>query len=324
MKTIQKLAVMILALLLSYSVAFSSDFTVNTKKGDVQIKKGSAWVSLAKGDELNKGDQIKIGKKSYLSLVYSNGNPIELKKSGNYSVSKLIAKANRKKSNVTRKFTKFILDELGGSEDLLSAGNLKDNMATLGAVERAMDNKFSKNNIDARLPRSSYTTSKVMEFSWYPEKNISEYTFFIKNPDDEIIYSTKIKGSSISVNLDDAKIAKGECFYWGISSGKKASEEFCIYRLEGKDLEAFNTDLSLIKQELGSDEENEGGSSINNLILASFYAENKMVDKACSSYAKAIELSPDVENFKAIYAKYLVSIGLNKEAEYIVTDITGI
>ena len=321
MKKLKTLLVVITALVVSYSLALSGDFTVNTKKGDVQIKKGSSWTVLAKGDELNKGDQIKIGKKSYLNLVHTNGNPVELNKSGNYSVSKLIAKANRKKSNVTKKFTKYILDELGESDDLLGSNDLRENMATLGAVERAMDTKFSKNNIDARLPRSSYTTTGTMDFSWYESEAGAKYTFFIKNPDDEIIFSKELSGNLISVDLDDAKIGKGECFYWGISSGDKVSEEFCIYRLEGKELETFNTDLSLIKEELQS---TDGESSINNLILASFYAENKMVGRACASYTKAIELSPDVKNFKAIYAIYLVSIGLNIEAESIVSIIAGL
>ena len=312
MKTLQ---IAIAALVLTATSLMASDFKINTFKGDVQVKKESDWVTISKNIALEKGDQIKLGKKSYLSLVHTNGNPVELKRSGNYTVAKLIAKANRKKSDVTKKFTKYILDELGGSDDLLASGDVNENMATLGAVERAMGDKFNKNGVEVKFPRSSYTTTENVDFSWYGKEEVSSYKFFIKNPDDEVIFEKQVSGLEIAVNLNEVKVGNGECYYWGVEASGKASEEFCIYRLDQTEVDSFNEELSMIRDEV------EEGSSISHLVLASFYAENKMVNAARDEYLKAIEISPDVDNFKALYAKYLVSIGMSHEAENIVKEI---
>lgn len=309
MKRFLTLALVSLMLVVAQAYSADYEFKVNSVKGEVKVKKGSSWTTCKKGDKLSTADMIKVGNSAYVSLVHSTGNPVEVNKSGNYSISKLATKANTKKGEVTKKFTKFIMDELGESDDLLAYDDFNENMATLGAVERTL---FSKSDVNVKFPRSSYTISSVMNFSWYEMDNAKEYTFFIKNPDEKVIFEQTVTGTSIDVDLNAAKISAGECFYWGVKANGKTSEEYCLYRMDEGEASDFNSQKEQLLSEVDSQ------SSIGQLILASFYTENQMVMEAKTCYEKAIEFSPEVDNFKALYAKYLIEIGLNHEAEELI------
>jgi len=307
MKKAQFFFAIALSLLLSLSLAFAGhEFNVLTTKGDIKVKRENSkkWETLDNGQKLFTKDQIKIKKGAYLSLVHTNGNPIEVNKSGNYSVSKLLSKANTKKSDVTKKFTSFILDELAESDDLLSSGDLSDDMSTLGATERA----FVKNGINIRLPKSTYLIDNKIDISWYELKGASSYKFTLRNPDDEVILSKELNSTELSINLDELKVENGECYYWSISADGKDSEEYCLFRMTTKTISEINNDVQNISNELGKD------AALGQLVLASYYAEKKVVNKAIKAFKTAIEISPDVEKYKFLYAKYLRSLGLEEEA----------
>lgn len=292
--------------------SYSADFVleVKTANGNVTFQKGGKgnWTSLKKGVKLNNGDQIKLEKGSHLNLVHSNGNPIELDKSGNYSVEKLAAKANTEKSDVTKKFTNYLLDELGDSEDMLAEDNLSDNMSTLGAVERAIP-KFSPNDLVAAYPRSSYATGNEIKFSWYPLDGENDYIFVVKNDLEEIVVEKAVAGNEVQINLDEAGFERGFCYYWSVKAGDKKSEELCVYRMMEDEKISYENELNSLKKELDLNK------ALDNMILASFYSQKKVVPEAIKSYKKAIELAPEVDNYKLVYGKYLMSIGLVKEAK---------
>ncbi|MDC1068999.1 hypothetical protein OAQ99_07560, partial [Candidatus Kapabacteria bacterium] len=221
------------------SFSFSYTFDVKTVSGSVKYQKAGkgSWNALSKGIKLDNGDQLKISSGAHLNLVHSNGNPIEVSKSGNYSIEKLAAKANTKKSDVTKKFTNYLLDELGDSEDLLAEGNLSDNMSTLGAVERAIP-KFSPNSLNLGFPRSSYSLEDKVVFNWYQFKNNQNYTFVLKNDMEEVVLEKETTGTSIELDLEQIGLEKGICYYWSVISEKTTSEELCVYRmLESKQKE---------------------------------------------------------------------------------------
>lgn len=311
MKKFATLSLVFALLFTLNAISADYEFKVNTVKGNVQVKQGSDWTACKKGSTLSKTAMIKVGQNGYVGLVHKSGDPVEVNKSGNYSVSKLASKAGKKKGEVTKKFTKFIMDELGESDDLLASDDFNENMATLGAVERAM---FYKSDMNVRFPRSSYTIQNIVNFSWYEMENAKEYTFFIKSPDDEVIFEQKVIGTDLNVDLNTANIGTGECFYWGVKANGKTSEEYCLYRMNTDEKSDFNSEMQELMNEIDSQ------SSIGQLIMASFYSENQMVNEARTCYEKAIEISPEVDNFKALYAKYLIQIGLSNEAEDLVKN----
>jgi tetratricopeptide (TPR) repeat protein len=53
---------------------------------------------------------------------------------------------------------------------------------------------------------------------------------------------------------------------------------------------------------------------LDHLILASYFKENKLYLEAIKEYKKIVEMQPNVDEFWEEYLKFLVDIGLKREA----------
>jgi len=308
----KKLILSITLLLILTLVLNANEFKVKSIKGEAKYKKGENWEKISNGTSLKISDQIKLENGAKIQLEHKTGKEVSVDKSGFYSVAKLSAKLKSGNSNVSKKLANSLLDELGDSDDMLASGNINDNMATLGAVERAFNNKFTSASIIASLPRSSYSMDNNMKFTWYPMEGTKSYKLFIKNGLDEVIFSKETSETELLVDLNQAKLAVDECSYWMIQSGDYTSEEFCIYRMSGEQSKTVKNELNSLKSELDL------SNSMDNMILAKFYADNKIVNEATEFFEKAIEIDPEVDAYRVLYAKYLLSIGLNDEAMEVV------
>ncbi len=300
----------IIVMLLTSSLVFagSPEFTVKQIKGDAQLKNGSSWEKLSNGKNLKISDQIKLSDGSVVTLEHSSGKSINVNKSGFYSIAKLSAKTKTKNTNVSSKLANSLLDELSDSDDMLATGNASEKMSTLGAVERAFGNKFTTSAIVAGLPRSSFAINNTLNFAWYPLERASSYKLIIKNGSDEVIYTKEVNTTETQINLDEANVPYDECYYWLVSSGDKISEEFCIFRMNNELATNLNQELTNLKAELDLN------NSLDNMILAKFFANNNLVNEATTHFQKAIEIDENVEAYRVMYAKYLLSLGLNDEA----------
>lgn len=293
-----KLSTVVLLILLNFSNVISDTYNVKYIKGVVE--KNDEIVKI--GSTLKNTDYIVVKKDSKIVMISKNNVTISVDKSGFYSILKLEDIANTKSTNVTKKFTKYILDELSDSEDLLASGNINNNMSTLGAVERAINNKlFFYDNI------STYSIDDNHTFTWNYEGDV---TFFIKNADNEILYKLTTSSNEIHVNLKNIGLDSGICYFFSITQGYNTSEEYCIYRMTEHELDIFKQEyLKLIY-----------GIELNNpvdyLILAKFYETNRIINKVFSSYEKAIELDPN-PLYKMMYKNYLIKIGLFEKAKKI-------
>ncbi|MCX6147766.1 MAG: hypothetical protein NTW25_11055 [Candidatus Kapabacteria bacterium] len=240
------------------------DFSVLAIQGDVTVKreKDADWKKINAGEKLYSKDQIKISKDAYIGLIHSTGSPMELKTSGNYTVQKLVSLATNKKGNdVTKRFTSYIVDEMSKSDDKGGSG-YKDKMKTLGAVERAVGS--SKAGIVARLPRGTYAIDNKLDFSWYKKDGVNSYNFTLKNSDGKEVFKKTVSSTNITVNLDEIKMKRGECYNWFVNSAEAKSDEFCVMRMTEEETKQVNNDISQINLEVGK---NPG--SIGHLVLAS-------------------------------------------------------
>ncbi len=286
--------------------AAAPDFSVVASNGEVMVKRDKAtnWVKLASGQKLFQKDQIQIGKNAYLGLVHSSGSPVEVKNSGNYSVQKLVAQATTKKSNVTKKFTDYIVGELSKSDDQVGKDNYRKDMETMGAVERG-----SSKGLTAKLPRSSYTLDNKMDFSWYKKEGVTTYKFVIKDSEGKKIVDKDVNGTNLTIDLAQYKMKKGDCYNWSVSSNGASTEEYCILKFGDNEAKQVNQELTEIQTEIGK---NPG--AVGQLILASFYEEKNIVNRAVAAYEAAIKISP-IESYKRLYSLYLNRLGLKNEAQ---------
>ena len=316
------------------------EFNVLAANGKPLVKKsGGKWHKLSAGDKLFKNDVIKISKDSYLGMVHSSGRTKELTSPGTYDVSKLSKEVASKKNSLTKRIADFVFSEISDADDLLSSYDYHEYMDLTGAVERAVgndvdayekienmagtDHSLSSNlnesgilsaleemsRLIIRLPRSSYLIDPAVNFSWYKNPDAQVYTFSLTDRFNNVIYEKNTSDTSLSLNLDDVGIEKGKCYYWHVSSGGSKSDEQCIYRMEDRMASEIDDSLKVMRKGFGKHI-----SPVDCLIMASFYEEFNIMNKADDAYQKALELAPQVDDFKKLYALYLRRIGLIGEA----------
>jgi hypothetical protein len=337
MKNFKILLLVIISLCFSNVLKAQNDeFTVFSKKGDVQVQKGGkgASVSLKVGEKLLSKDKITINTGTMVTLYNTKlKKSIELKKAGSYNVNTLAADLQKKKGYSDR-FKDYVLTEMTASNNLFSSGQ-DDNMNTMGSVDRQIniggtENKLesltgadkdvsfavtvladelaesNSNMIQAKLPRSSYVADKDIEFSWYERKSSGVYEFRIVDITDKVIYSKKLHNTFLTVNLDEAKLEKGKTYYWYVVDGDMKSNQYSISRLTDSETASI---VSLI-----SDINYDDMSPLDKLNLATFYEDRNIMNRAIKIYEEVLKDYPDSQEFKRLYSRYLVRIGLFTEA----------
>lgn len=299
----------------SLVLANNPEFNVVTLKGETQVKRanGKDWENIRSGDKLFADDQVKIGNGAYLALLHSSGSPLEISKSGNYTVKKLASQATTQKSDVTKKFTKYLVEELKGSDDVLASGDYRKKMKNLGAVERAMD-KGSDGKIFGNLPLNTYSIDNTVDFTWYAADGATEYKFNIKDSDGKVVFDKNVNSTSIQVNTSALNLKSDECYFWNVTSNGKASEDYCLYNFNTTETATINNDLKTIEEEIGADNE-----AILSLVKASYYADKNINAKANEEFKRALTIS-DNPSYRVIYAKFLLKLGLNQEAEKLINN----
>ena len=72
-------------------------FIVLTSNGDISLIRNSIITTVKAGVNIIDKDKLKVGKYSYIDLVYKDGRTLEITSAGTYSSSKLITMADKKR-----------------------------------------------------------------------------------------------------------------------------------------------------------------------------------------------------------------------------------
>ncbi len=340
--TIFPAAAMVLLMLFNLSdlKAGSYEFRAIAVNGDVDYKTGSSgnWKTLKVGTELQKSYSIRLKRSSYAGLVHISGKTRELEKNGSYSVSELSKQVSVKESGLNKRFTKYVIDEISDADDLMSYGDYHDDMGTVGSVERAIDEDFEvsekigklgkmddetksslrdadklvslkKEMINIRFPRSSYIIDEKIAFSWRSHPEVKEYKLVIKDKDNHTVFSKKLRDTALAVNVQETGIQPGKNYYWKVKSDKISSSEYCIYRHSEETSPQLFAELKEMKSSYATDR-----SALNNIIMASFYDEHNIMQRALQCYQRAMKLSSKTKEYQKLYSLYLGRIGLREEA----------
>lgn len=283
----------ILITVFGYAQGQDYAFKVLVNKGKNELKSGSNWQQLKVGSSLKTADELKVSENSYLGLVHVSGKALELKQSGNYKVDELAAKVNGG-SNVLNKYTDFILS---------SAASPKNRLAATGAVDRGED------NIQVYLPKAElavvYNSNVIIE--WDTQGAAGPYVVTLKSMFDDELDRRETTENKVSINLSDATLANEDNILVEVSSAsKKVSNRYTLKRLSKADKERIKTELVKIAEPTAEP------SAINKLVLAGFYEQNNLLIDAGTAYLEAIQLAPDVPQYKEDYIAFLTRNGMKK------------
>jgi hypothetical protein len=284
-------------LLLSFGYVHSQDYTfkVIVNKGHNELKSGNNWQQLKVGSSLKSADELKIAENSYLGLVHVTGKALELKESGNHKDGDLAAKV-KGGSNVLNKYTDFILS---------SATSPKNRLAATGAVDRGED------NIQIYLPKPElavlYNDNVIIQ--WETTVAPGPYVVTFKSMFDDDLDRLETSENSVLVNLNDKNFANEDNIIVSVSSAtnkNKVSNKYTLKKLSKADKARIKGELEKIA---GTTAE---ATALNKLLIAAFYEENNLLIDAGTAYTEAIQLAPDVPQYKEDYEAFLLRNGMKK------------
>ncbi|MEM7549063.1 MAG: hypothetical protein AAF363_05285 [Bacteroidota bacterium] len=273
-------------------------FKVLANRGESQVKTDGSWKPVKTGSTLNNGDELKVTEDAYIGLVHKTGKTYELKNAGLVDINELASNLNSSSSSVASKYADFVLNKMTAS----NGGNL----TATGAVTRA---------VDGQTPLKVFTPSTVevlnpeAKISWSNVEDNATYVVTLKNMFDEVIMEEETQKTAIDLNFETPGLKDERLVIMNVSlkgSEDIKSGDIGIQRLAGEDAKPVMDELEGLKAETTD------GTAMSYLVLASFYENNNLLVDALTSYEKAIEISPDVEDFVIMRNNFIERNNLNK------------
>jgi len=301
MKTI--LSLTIAMLLLAAQTATSQDyiFRVLANKGTNQVKKAgtSEAASLKTGEKLNSGDQIIAVSGSYIGLVHRTGKTMEIRTPGTHNISDLEGKVSKGTSSVANRYMNFVMNKMNADDGNVNA-NYRRNSNVTGAVSRATGSVAVRLLLkDSKNPNKVY--GEVATIRWEGSEETTNYLITVKNVFDEVLYSVETTDTKISLDFSNEKLANERFVIVNVmdkDNESLKSRDYGIQRLSPDEAKTVETKLSELSSEVADE------SSLDKLVYASFFEENNLYLDALTKYEEAVELSPEVEDFQAIYDEF--------------------
>ena len=293
---------LMLSLMMSQVRGQDFAFRVLASKGDNQLKARETedvWRPLKTGEKLKAGDEIKAAEDTYLGLVHHSGKTLEIKQAGHYTASQLVDLIKKGESTVLGKYANFLMTKMSEEEQDVVKDYRRYQNAT-GAVKRAMS---SATALKVLMSQTTTVLGPMVTIRWIeadlPEK--PAYVVTLKDKFSKTIKTLKTKEPFITIGLEESAMANQDLIIFDVRvAGKKRyrSEEYGIKKLDVKGGEDLKEELAAI---------NEGNvqSAMGYLLKATFFEENELLLDAITAYEKAIDLEPEVAEFKMLYSRFI-------------------
>ncbi len=301
-----KIIFFIIFFMISITQGFAQSelFRVIAVYGEAFVKdlKSNEWNKLSFGKKLNSYDIIKLGKNVYLGLVYKSGKTIELKNIGIYKVKDLTNNLKQPNStSMTYKFADFIFNEVSQKD---SEGKVMDEK---GAVMRE---RIEKDKIKLYMPRNSNIIDTTIIFSWYKYGENAMYYFSLLDKFDRLIYETETSDTLIKLNVINLNLLEDNHYYWSVALNKEKntiSREYWFYIEQKENSKMIKDSVQQILAENNFEE-----TIACKFILANFYEQHKIYDKALKLYREVNSKEPEVEQYHFAYKSMLDRLGIEE------------
>lgn len=280
-------------------------FRVLANKGQNKVKKegASAPVALKTGATLNSGDQLIASQGAYIGLMHKTGKTLEVRTPGTKRVSDLEKLVNTKTTSVTNRYAQFLANKM---EDKEKPG-YRSRLNATGAVSRELK---GTEVIQVLLPSPSDTDKRnfindEVTVSWDSPEGMEENVFIVtvKNHFDEEVWKKEVNGNSITIdvttiNLDIDPEYDDEAYLISVAAKEKpevtSGLPLTIVKMKDSQATEIRDELKGIQAELDDE------SPLNQVIYASYYEEKGLVVDALTAIEKAIEMNPEIEDFKVL------------------------
>lgn len=290
------LAIVLSFLILGRVSAQEYTFKVLVNKGQNEIRTGNSWLPIKVGANLNSVDELKVSQNGYVGLVHVSGKPLEVKSAGTHKVADLAGQI-KGGSSVLNKYTDFIL----------SSANEKGNKLTAtGAVHRGT------NQIKVFLPnpKQAIVFNDKISIAWAKDPATTVYIVRLNSMFGDELDVFEVSDTTMTINLNGPKLANEDNILVEVSSRndeERVSESFMLKKLSSADKARIKNSLGNIAAQTSEQ------TALNNLFLASFFEDNKLLIDAATSYQEAIKLAPNVPYFQEAFDSFLARNGLKTQ-----------
>ena len=298
---------LLLGVVLSVSIqAQDLVFRTLASKGTCMVQRGAnpdEYANLKTGVKLFDNDKIIItGDNSYVGLVSSDGKTVELKKGGVYTVSDIYSGLSSNDATIAQKYVEFLVNDMSKGNESTSA-----NMKFTGSVERSLKN----DNILLFIPKETKVATREATINWYPKEKEESYTVVITNLFDEKVYNKEVATTSATIDFSTIGLSPDEVYKLEVRSTANPAVKSGVVTLQVPSQTALNTISKSSDEILAQTPQN---SAIQNMVLAKYYDENGLYLNAIPFYKKAVEMEPEVKEYKNAYNQFLYKVGLNQES----------
>lgn len=301
----KKLVVLITVLVILSQVAYAQEyvFRVLASNGVNLVKiEGDDWQVLKTGAKLYSGYDIKLTENGYLGLLHSSGKTIELKEDSTYNISNLSLELLSNSQNMVSKYAEYVMSKMTPEQK-------EENRRLYAGVTGSVERSIISSDIFIYLPKTVSVLNDKAIIRWSSTVKKPIYIVTIRDVFGEVILQLETAENFYELNFYDEYFANGMISNLIIiqvtqkENKKVASQSVSIRKLIRSNAQDILSGLKQLETSVG------GESSLNNLILAEFYEENKLILDAITSYENAIKLSPEIEYFQKVYAEFLIRNG---------------
>lgn len=149
-------------------------------------------------------------------------------------------------------------------------------------------------------------------FIWHRSPKVTTYRVVIIGRDGTAASALESKDTVVVASLAALKLNAGQVYYWHLEDGANASfksDQYALYLLQGDERRSAEALLADVRSDYDTED-----AAIGKLVLAAACEEMGLYQDAHMAYRKAVELAPDVQNYKRMYADFLKRQGLNMDA----------
>ena len=267
-------------------------FRVMVNKGSNMFKKESEtkWQPVKKGISFNIGDWIRIANDAYLGLVHNSGKTTALKNPGVFEISKLASEIGLQKKGIAAKYIEFVFNTI---EQKPAVSDNNQVVVTRGAEKR----------IHLLLPSNAKALNRIIILTWNPIRGENTYVVTVMGIFEDILIQEETNTNRFMLNMDLAELNQENTLIIRVSLKENAevhSGEHVISTLSNNEIEVLQSELLPLMQEISQE------SSLDQIILASFYEQQDLLIDAIYCYLEAIQLSPEVEDYKEMYDNFMI------------------
>lgn len=286
-------------------------FKVLAAEGGTQIYSNNTWENAVAGTEINTNEKIKITNNGYLGLIHQDGEILELKTIGVYSLVDLETKVSAKNSTLGTTYGALV------SQGMFAANtNATSNYTTAETIY-----KGNTTSIIIYAPQKIKALKKdPLTLHWNNCGEGYRYTitltdFFgqVINTIESTTNSATLDFSTMNLKVEDEMDERlkqsylltiqsktnPECTSSNDPKNTSKGHNYQIEVVETLREKEISSAINQVKATI------DATSALDQMVLAAAYEKQGLMTYAVSSYHKAQELAPNVSDFKLQYEEYI-------------------